>query len=221
MIYFLIFSVFINLILLFLITKNRTQENNNRKKISDEYVRGLNYLISQENDKALDMFISAVNYDDDNIETLVNKCVSMAKLAPIDDTAVLGDSSLFESEIGNLELHQSEETNTEALIDSVKECEEAALSVPGISNSEGAGASYSQGEFYLATSNGFEGGYKSSTNSISSLLIDTSSDLLNPPEKPIKISVLSLNFLISFSEESLITLMICFKLLNNNGFFAF
>ena len=69
MIYFLIFSVFINLILLFLITKNRTQENNNRKKISDEYVRGLNYLISQENDKALDMFISAVNYDDDNIET--------------------------------------------------------------------------------------------------------------------------------------------------------
>ena len=69
MIYFLIFSVFINLILLFLITKNKTQENNNKKKISDEYVKGLNYLISQENDKALDMFISAVNYDDDNIET--------------------------------------------------------------------------------------------------------------------------------------------------------
>ena len=39
--------------------------------------------------------------------------------------------------------------------------------MPGISNSEGAGASYSQGEFYLATSNGFQGGYKSSTNSIS------------------------------------------------------
>ena len=33
------------------------------------------------------------------------------------------------------------------------------------------------------------------TNSTSSLVIATSSDLLNPPEKPIKINDLSLNFL--------------------------
>ena len=129
---------------------------------SNDSTIGIRALVDQKQ-----AFVSSSEVDDDNIETLVNKCVSMAKLAPVDDTAVLGDSSLFESEIGNLELHQSEETNTEALIDSVKECEEAALSVPGISNSEGAGASYSQGEFYLATSNGFQGGYKSSTNSIS------------------------------------------------------
>ncbi len=129
---------------------------------SNDSTIGIRALVDQKQ-----AFVSSSEVDDDNIETLVNKCVSMAKLAPIDDTAVLGDSSLFESEIVNLELHQSEETNTEALINSVKECEEAALSVPGISNSEGAGASYSQGEFYLATSNGFHGGYKSSTNSIS------------------------------------------------------
>ena len=42
-----------------------------------------------------------------------------------------------------------------------------ALSTKGISNSEGAGASFSTGEFFLATSNGFRGGYRSSTNSIS------------------------------------------------------
>ena len=49
----------------------------------------------------------------------------------------------------------------------------------------------------------------------------TSSDLLNPPEKPTKIKDLSLNFLNSLASESLITLIICFKSLNNNGFFAF
>ena len=45
-------------------------------------------------------------------------------------------------------------SDTETLINAVKECEDAALSVKGITNSEGAGASYSKGEFYLATSNG-------------------------------------------------------------------
>ena len=136
---------------------------------SNDNTIGIRALVDQKQ-----AFVSSSEVDDDNIDTLVNKCVSMAKLAPIDDTAVLGDSSLFERKVGNLELHQSEETNTEALIDSVKECEEAALSVPGISNSEGAEASYSQGEFYLATSNGFQGGYKSSTNSISCCLLYTS-----------------------------------------------
>ena len=51
--------------------------------------------------------------------------------------------------------------------------------------------------------------------------MDTSSDLLNPPEKPTKIKDLSLNFLNSFSLESFITLIILFKSLYNNGFFAF
>ena len=49
----------------------------------------------------------------------------------------------------------------------------------------------------------------------------TNSDLLNPPEKPINIKVLSLSFLNSLAEDLFITLIKYFKSLNNNGFFAF
>ena len=69
---------------------------------SNDSTIGIRALVDQKQ-----AFVSSSEVDDDNIETLVNKCVSMAKLAPVDDTAVLGDSSLFESEIGNLELYLS------------------------------------------------------------------------------------------------------------------
>ena len=59
------------------------------------------------------------------------------------------------------------------------------------------------------------------TNSTSSLVIDTSSDLLKPPEKPTNIKALSLSFLLEFTEDLSICLIIAFMSLNYNGFFAF
>ena len=59
------------------------------------------------------------------------------------------------------------------------------------------------------------------TNSISSNSIETSSDLLKPPEKPTNIIVLSLNFLKYFSLVSSIALIINFNSLINIGFLAF
>ena len=112
-------------------------------------------------------FVSSSDIEKDDIDKLVSKCVEMAKLAPIDDTAVLGDSLMFEDSAKDLDLFDRDEVSTESLIDAVKECEDAALSVKGITNSEGAGASSSKGEFFLATSNGFQGGYQSSTSSVS------------------------------------------------------
>jgi len=112
-------------------------------------------------------FVSSSDIEEDKLNESISKVVEMAKLAPDDNTACLGDKNFFENNFEDLNLHQEEETKTELLIDAVKECEEVALSTKGISNSEGAGASYSTGEFFLATSNGFRGGYKSSTNSIS------------------------------------------------------
>ena len=111
----------------------------------------------------------------------------MAKLAPIEDTAVLGDSSMFEHDAPDLDLFEKEEVNTETLIEAVKECEDAALSVKGITNSEGAGASSSKGEFYLATSNGFQGGYRSSSSSVScSVLAGQGQDMERDYEYAVK-----------------------------------
>ena len=61
------------------------------------------------------------------------------------------------------------------------------MSVKGITNSEGAGASSSKGEFYLATSNGFQGGYQSSSSSVScSVLAGQGQDMERDYEYAVK-----------------------------------
>ena len=130
---------------------------------SNDKIYGIRALI--DNQQA---FVSSSDIGDNNkLDTAITKVVQMAKLAPRDDTACLGDKNFFEDNFTDLDLFQKDETKAETLVESVKECEESALSVKGISNSEGAAASFSTGEFFLATSNGFSRGYKSSTNSIS------------------------------------------------------
>jgi PmbA protein len=95
----------------------------------------------------------------------------MTKLAPEDETACLGDPTLYETNFENLDLFQEDPTNTDVLIEMAKECEEAALSNKGITNSEGSGSSFSEAEFFIANSKGFSSGYKSSSNSISCSVI--------------------------------------------------
>ena len=149
---------------------------------SNEKTIGIRALVDQRQ-----AFVSSSDIETDNVDKLVTKCVEMAKLAPIDDTAVLGDSSLFEHDAPDLDLFEKEEVNTETLIEAVKECEDAALSVIGITNSEGAGASSSKGEFFLATSNGFQGGYQSSSSSVScSVLAGQGQDMERDYEYAVK-----------------------------------
>ena len=149
---------------------------------SNEKTIGIRALVDQRQ-----AFVSSSDIDTDNVDKLVSKCVEMAKLAPIDDTAVLGDSSMFEDEAADLDLFEKDEVSTEALIEAIKECEDAALSVEGITNSEGAGASSAKSELYLATSNGFHGGYQSSTNSIScSVLAGTGQNMERDYEYAVK-----------------------------------
>ena len=149
---------------------------------SNEKTIGIRALVDQRQ-----AFVSSSDIESDNIDKLVSKCVEMAKLAPIDDTAVLGDSSMFEHDAIDLDLFEKDEVDTEKLIDAVKECEDAALSVKGITNSEGAGASTSKGEFYLATSNGFQGGYQSSSSSVScSVLAGQGQDMERDYEYAVK-----------------------------------
>ncbi len=149
---------------------------------SNEKTIGIRALVDQRQ-----AFVSSSDIETDNVDKLVTKCVEMAKLAPIDDTAVLGDSSMFEHDAPDLDLFEKEEVNTETLIEAVKECEDAALSVKGITNSEGAGASSSKGEFFLATSNGFNGGYQSSSSSVScSVLAGQGQDMERDYEYAVK-----------------------------------
>ena len=82
---------------------------------SDEKTIGIRALVDHKQ-----AFVSSSDIETENIERLVSKCVEMAKLAPVDDTAVLGDSSLFEKNAADLDLYQEEEIDTKILIDAVK-----------------------------------------------------------------------------------------------------
>ncbi|KIO35332.1 lipopolysaccharide assembly protein LapB [Shewanella sp. cp20] len=47
----------------------RHKQNNKRKQLSRDYFTGLNFLLSNESDKAVDLFISMLDVDDDTIDT--------------------------------------------------------------------------------------------------------------------------------------------------------
>lgn len=47
----------------------RQNQSNQRKQLSRDYFTGLNYLLSNESDKAVDLFISMLDVDDETIDT--------------------------------------------------------------------------------------------------------------------------------------------------------
>jgi PmbA protein len=57
------------------------------------------------------------------------------------------------------------------LVEFARTCEAAALAVPGINNSEGASAGWGKGAVALVTSEGFAGGYASTSTSISASVL--------------------------------------------------
>lgn len=104
--------------------------------------------------------------------TLVERCLAMAREALEDPYAGLAPSALLQQGKGPLldtcdPIHPDpEELRSRAL-----EAESAALAVPGVANSSGAGASASNSLIALATSGGFSGAYEGSSHSCSATMI--------------------------------------------------
>ncbi|MCU0945705.1 MAG: TldD/PmbA family protein, partial [Rubritepida sp.] len=70
-----------------------------------------------------------------------------------------------------LALDDGQEPDAEALLSRAAAAEEAALAVPGVTNSEGASASWSRGTRALATSRGFFGEYARSSHGVSAVAL--------------------------------------------------
>ncbi|MDH3234264.1 MAG: TldD/PmbA family protein, partial [Alphaproteobacteria bacterium] len=68
--------------------------------------------------------------------------------------------------IQDLDLVDAEEPAPEALIERARAAEDAARAIPGITNSEGAEASWASAHIALAASNGFGGNYRSSRHGV-------------------------------------------------------
>lgn len=101
------------------------------------------------------------------LDPLVERAIAMAKAAPEDPFCGLADPQDIARSLPDLDLVDPVEPATELLVERARAAEETALAVPGITNSEGAEASWSRSTVALAATNGFAATYGRSSHSFS------------------------------------------------------
>lgn len=115
--------------------------------------------------------VSSNDFSPETLNELVSRAVAMAKIAPEDAHTALADESLLAKKIPALELADDTLPDEKTLRRAAGEAEEAALKVKGVTNSEGADATASASEVFLATSHGFQGHYRTTSYSVSASII--------------------------------------------------
>jgi PmbA protein len=105
--------------------------------------------------------VASSDFSDEAMTILVERCLAMAREAPEDPYAGLAPEALLErGELPFLDSEDRSEPDPIELRARALEAENAALAVPGVTNSSGAGASASATIIALATSGGFSGAYR-------------------------------------------------------------
>jgi PmbA protein len=114
--------------------------------------------------------VSASAIDPAAFTRLAEQAVAMARVVPEDIYAEIPEAPApMDAKL--LDLDDPAEPTAETLIARAAAAEEAALAVPGITNSEGASASWSRSHFLLATTRGFTGFYSRSSHAVSATAI--------------------------------------------------
>ena len=90
---------------------------------------------------------------------LVDRAVAMARAVPEDQYCGLAEPGQITSAPPTLDVFDEEEPAPELLIERARACEDAARAVSGVTNSDGAEASWYRSAVSLAASNGFSGRY--------------------------------------------------------------
>lgn len=116
-------------------------------------------------------FVSTSDHSPESIAELPEKALAMARLAPEDPFAMLAPPELLAKEIEDLDLADATEPAAEDLVEQAEAAEEAAMAVDGVTNSEGASASFSRMNISLATSTGFFGGYETTSHAVSAAVL--------------------------------------------------
>jgi len=114
--------------------------------------------------------ITSSNLTEDNIKTLIERCIETTKITPEDEFNSLPDQDLLAKKINDLNLYDDDHIENNEKIEYLKEAEEAALEKKEIINTE-TGFTESKSNFILASSDGFLNGYKSSSFSASCVAI--------------------------------------------------
>ena len=122
--------------------------------------------------------ISSVSTNENSEQALrevAKRAVEMAKIAPEDEYSFIASKELLQNfpiqEGIFIDSYDSVEPSVDLIRDRASEVEDIALSVKGITNSDGADSSWGEGETLLMTSNGFFGSSKKSNHSVSVVVI--------------------------------------------------
>ena len=98
---------------------------------------------------------------------LAERAVQMAKVVPEDPYCGLADPDSQARTLPDLDMYDAEEKSAQQLLDLALETENAAMSVNGVSQSDGAGASIDKSHIIMASTTGFKREYYRSSASFS------------------------------------------------------
>src|SRR5262249_51857202 len=90
---------------------------------------------------------------------------------PEDEFCGLAEPGETAPAVPAIDMFDPDEPSAEVLIARARSAEDAARAVPGVTNSEGAEASWHATRLWLAASNGFSGNYRRSSHSVSASVL--------------------------------------------------
>ena len=109
------------------------------------------------------------------LKEVATRAIEMAKITPKDEFGMIADRKTLElfplNDSLSIDSYDQNEPDINLIRSRASEVEDAALNVNGITNSDGADASWGEGETLLMTSNGFFGHSKRSNHSVSVVVI--------------------------------------------------
>lgn len=119
--------------------------------------------------------VTATDISDESLNELAERVVAMARIAPSDPYTGFADDALLARTVPSLDLYDEEEPTPAALLAQCREAEEVALSIPGVTNSEGAEAYFGRHTVVLLTrppgGQGFTHAHRSTSFSLSSSVL--------------------------------------------------
>ncbi|ABC21379.1 TldD/PmbA family protein [Rhodospirillum rubrum] len=111
--------------------------------------------------------VSSADRRPDALAALVERAVAMARTVPEDPFAGLAEPGQLARDLPAIDNFDPTEPSAEALTELVRALEDEARSVPGVTNSEGAEASWGLSTVALVGSNGFSHAYHASHSGMS------------------------------------------------------
>ena len=119
--------------------------------------------------------VSSSNKSESDLRKMTERCFEMAKVSPENIYSGIASSDKVAKDWKKIDMLDDYIPSTQKLLEMSQETEDSARSVKGVSNSDGASASWGKSNFAMLSSNGFYGSFSGSMFSLSVSVVAGSS----------------------------------------------